>query len=315
MLVGAALAACDTPSSERSPTATTGGPKIVVLGTVQDGGLPHAGCRCVRCRAARDLPDRRRHVSSLAVVDPAGDRTWLIDATPDLREQLERVRELRGGAPDGIDRSPVDGVLLTHAHIGHYTGLAFFGFEALHTQGLPVYCTQRMADYLRANGPWSQLVELGNIDLRIIRPGERFDLSPELRVTPLAVPHREEFSDTVGFIVSGPRATLLYIPDTDPWAAWDPPIEQLLGGVDVALLDGTFYSGRELPGRDLTRIGHPLIVDSMDRLEPLMRGGRLRVLFTHLNHSNPALDPADEAWAEIDRRGFGILAEGAEIPL
>ncbi len=290
-------------------------PYVLVLGTAQDGGLPHAACRCSRCRAARDDPAYARAVASLAVVLPQSERVFLIDATPDIRPQLDRIRDHVAGAIDGVDHSPVDGVLLTHAHLGHYTGLAFFGFEAIHTRDLPVYCSRSMSEFLRDNGPWSQLVELRNIRLQEIRPDEAFELGDGVSVTPIPVPHRDEFADTLGFLIRGPRSSLIYVPDTDGWLAWNRPIERVVAEVDVAILDGTFYSSEELPGREVSSIGHPLIADSMQRLESLVRTGPVRVFFTHLNHSNPALDPTGPERAEIERRGFRVLSEGQEFPL
>ncbi len=305
-------AACDGPAD---PPAAVTGPRLRVLGTVQDGGLPHAGCSCVRCEAARHDPARRRRIASVAVLLPERGESYLIDATPDIREQLHALRDV-GQHPTGrADRAPVSGVLLTHAHLGHYTGLAFFGFEALHTRQLPVWCTPRMAAYLRANGPWSQLVQLENVRLVEAPPGESFVLGETVTVTPLAVPHRDEYSDTVGFVLRGPRSSVLYVPDTDAWSRWSRPLVEVAREVDVAILDGTFYSADELPGRDPATIPHPLIPDTMERLGALVEAGRLRVFLTHLNHSNAALDPAAPERAAMEQRGFFVLAEGQELPL
>jgi len=291
------------------------GPELLVLGTAQDGGLPHVSCYCAQCTAARKDPARARRVASLALFLPSSDRVFLVDATPDLRPQLDVVHDRRGRPGGGADRAPLDGVLLTHAHLGHYTGLAFFGFEALHTRALPVYCTPRMATFLRGNGPWNQLVTLDNIRIDEVARGGTIDLGDGVSVTVLAVPHRDEYSDTVGLRIEGPRSTVLYVPDTDGWERWDPPLASALQGVDLALLDGTFYSMGELPGRDMSQVRHPLITASMDLLEPLLGPAGLRVAFTHLNHSNPALDPDGPERAAIESRGFRILDDGVSLPL
>jgi pyrroloquinoline quinone biosynthesis protein B len=297
------------------PTSQIMGPRLVALGTVQDGGLPHAACSCTRCTTARNDPAARRYVASLALHLPDEDLVFLVDATPDLREQLQQIAALRGRVSDRVDRAPVDGVLLTHAHIGHYLGLAFFGFEAIHTRALAVYGTPAMLDLLRTNAPWSQLVRLENILPRELTLGEPVTLSNRITVTALPAPHRNEFADTVGFVFRGPRAAVLYVPDTDAWRAWNPPLTELLRDVDIAILDGTFFSMDELPGRRVASIGHPTITETMDLLEETVRDGRLRVYFTHFNHSNPVLEATSAARDQVERRGFHLLDEGDAFEL
>lgn len=301
-----------------SPTpAQVEGPHLRVLGTAQDGGLPHAACTCTQCDAARRDPDRARLVASVAVVDPARGEAFMIDATLDIQEQLHALHDV-GDRPTGrADRAPVAGILLTHAHIGHYLGLALLGFEAVHTQKLPVWASPRMSQFLRENGPWEQLVRIENIELRPVEPAATIELTPDLRATPLRVPHRDEYTDTYGFLLAGPRHTVLYVPDTSPWRTWPQPLPAFIEehDVDVALIDATFYSGDELPGRDLDTLAHPLVVETMDLLQPLVKRGELKVYFTHLNHSNPALNPDGPERAEIERRGFAVAADGLQIPL
>lgn len=308
-----------------SPDAIAGPatpPYVLVLGTAQDGGLPHPACTGPHCARARREPGFRRLVASLALVDPATvpPEVFLVDATPDVEEQLARLGDLRprGPSPDGrerVDRAPVDGVLLTHAHAGHYLGLASFGYEVVSTHDLPVWATPRMGAYLRGNGPWSQLVDRRNIELRTLAPGESVRLTPRLEVTAFAVPHRDELSDTVGFLVTGPSRRLLYVPDTDRWDSWAPPLLDRLAGVDVALLDGTFYSTDELPGRSVEQIGHPLVRTTMDLLTERVQAGGLAVHFTHLNHSNPLVDPNGPEAAAVRDRGFHVLSDGQTIDL
>lgn len=292
-------------------------PRLVVLGTAQDGGFPQTGCEHALCATARKDPDLARHVASLAIDFPASGRTFLIDATPDLPAQIQEVHKFRPHPEGRVDRAPFDGVFLTHAHIGHYLGLAHFGFESLNTKDLPVWVSPRMAEYLRTNGPWSQLVRLKNIELREIRPGEPVSLGEGVTVTAFPVPHRDEYSDTMAFVIRGPRSAVLYVPDTDGWATWTRPLPRFLEEekVDVALLDATFYSPDELPDRDISKIRHPLITQSMDLLGPQVKSGKLRVLFTHLNHSNPALDPEGPARKAIEAKGFQVLEDGTEIRL
>jgi len=312
-IVWFAAAAAAAAGQAQAPSAES--PRVVVLGTVQDGGLPHAGCNGRHCSRARRDPARARRVASLALHLPRSGRTYLVDATPDLPQQIAEVHAFRKHPPGRTDRTPFDGVFLTHAHIGHYLGLAHFGYEVLNTRGLPVFCSPRMAALLRTSAPWSLLVERRNLELREVQPGTPLELGEGVSVTPLAVPHRDELSDTLAFRIRGPRRSLLYVPDTDSWEAWKRPLLEVLRNVDVAVLDATFYSLEELPGRDVSRIGHPLVTESMRLLDALVRKGRLEVYFTHLNHSNPALDEDGPQRRAIETRGFHVLDETDEFEL
>jgi pyrroloquinoline quinone biosynthesis protein B len=311
-----ALVAAGAASAPSAP-APTASPRFVLLGTAQDGGLPQTACGCSNCTLARRDPSRARRVASLAIHFPSTNRVYLVDATPDLPAQIDTVRAFRRHPEGRPDREPLDGVLLTHAHMGHYLGLAHLGFESVNAWSVTVWGSSRMLGFLRDNGPWSQLVRLGNIDLVEARPGTPVGLGERVSATPLAVPHRDEFSDTVAWILRGPGRTVLYVPDTDDWVSWDPSLLEVLDRekVDVALLDATFYSGDELPDRDVSKIRHPLVTRTMDLLEPRVKSGRLRVLFTHLNHTNPANDPGSAARKAIEARGFEVAEEGMEIGL
>ncbi len=280
---------------------------VKVLGTAQDGGIPHLGCSCPNCERARRSPQHARLIASLAVADLADKTLFLIDATPDIRPQLDIALRIFGPDPPPLRRI-LAGVVLTHAHIGHYTGLMFFGYEALSTDRLPVFCSTRMADFLAANGPWSQLIRLENIELHPLAPDKEIRLTERISVTPCLVPHRDEFSDTFGFTFAGPRGKLLYIPDIDSWEAWEKPLRMELEEADFALLDGTFFSSGELPGRDMAAIGHPTIEASLELLKDLPEQKKDSVFFTHLNHSNAALDPEGEARKLVEGAGFALAS-------
>ncbi|MDH4271434.1 MAG: MBL fold metallo-hydrolase [Candidatus Aminicenantes bacterium] len=300
-------------SSPRKSQGKDGsGVLVKILGTAQDGGIPHLGCRCPNCERARKDPREARLVASLAVADLVDRKFFLIDTTPDLRAQLDAA--LRAFGPEPADlKGTLAGVVLTHAHIGHYTGLMFFGYESVSMKGLPVYCSPRMADFLAANGPWSQLVRLENIVLKTVTAGEPLALTERLSIVPFGVPHREEYSDTLGFAIRGPRKTLLYVPDIRSWEAWDKPVTEEVERMDFAFLDGTFFSPEELPGRDVSAIGHPMIQESLSLLSGLSPAKKAGVFFTHLNHSNLALDPGGEARKEVVQAGFHLAAEGQEF--
>jgi pyrroloquinoline quinone biosynthesis protein B len=286
---------------------------VKVLGTAQDAGIPHIGCYCANCQRARKDPQFARLKPSIAVLDMEDKRAFIVDASPDIGRQFDMVHERMGYHSVAGINTP-DSILLTHAHIGHYTGLMYYGYEGLNASKIPVYCTSKMNRFLEENGPWSQLVRLENIAIQIVKPDEKVALTERISFTPLLVPHRDEYSDTVGFIIASLKKKLLYIPDIRNWEVWNRSVKEEVEKVDYAILDGTFFSPDELPGRDLSKIGHPFIRDSMDVLVSVVKSGR-RIFFTHLNHSDSALDPDGPELREITDRGFHLAADGMELPL
>jgi len=276
--------------------------EIVVLGVAQDGGYPQAGCRGDCCATAWQDSDRRRMVACLGIVDAKSQQQWLIDCTPDFPKQLHEL--------DGID-----GMFLTHAHIGHYTGLIHLGREAMDTSRLPVYAMPRMRAFLESNAPWNQLVEAGKIELCGLSDRQRFELSERLNVTPLLVPHRGEFSETVGYCIRGTDRSALFLPDIDGWESWTRQIEELLDDVDVAYLDGTFFDSEELSGRDLSTIPHPTITDSIRQFSRLSDSVRGKIRFLHFNHTNPVLNPQSAAARAVAAAGHHLAVEGERFTL
>ncbi|NIO28673.1 MAG: MBL fold metallo-hydrolase [Candidatus Latescibacteria bacterium] len=286
-------------------------PYLVVLGIAQDGGVPQAG--------TKDHPGWgngafRHLVSCLAIVDSTAAKRWMIDCTPDFKEQLHILDEL-----NPVDKRPgIDGIFLTHAHMGHYTGLMHLGHEVMGTKGVPVHAMPRMLTFLSENGPWSQLVNYNNITLEPLSNGVAVELSPHLIIEPFLVPHRQEYSEVIGYLITEPHRSVLYISDIDSWDDWDDQgkhIEELIPKVDVAYLDGTFYSDGEIPGRDMSTFPHPLITSSMHRFKSLPAEDRIKVRFIHLNHTNPALIPGSEARKTIENNGFRVAEELERVDL
>lgn len=286
-------------------------PYVMVLGIAQDGGVPQAG---TKEHPAWADPDARRLAVSLALIDPVSSERWLFEATPDLREQLHRLDvEFPVEATPGLA-----GIFLTHAHMGHYTGLMYLGYESMGAQGVPVYVMPKMQEYLASNGPWDQLVRYGNIELRPVTNGIPVRLNERLTVTPFLVPHRQEYTEVVGFRVQGPRRSFLFIPDIDSWKEFDETgnrIEDLIAGVDVAYLDATFYANGEIPGRDMSGFPHPFITHSMERFLGLSAEEKSKIRFIHLNHTNPALLSDSEARHTIERNGFRVADELEKVGL
>lgn len=282
-----------------------GKPYLVVLGIAQDGGVPQAGSK--EHRGWRD-PAFRRLVTCLGLVDPNTSARWMIECTPDFAEQLHILDEL---AP--VDRVPgLEGIFLTHAHMGHYTGLIHLGRESMEARGVPVYAMPRMCDYLKENGPWSQLIQNENIELRPLKDRVEVELTLGLSLEPLLVPHRQEYSETVGCRIRGPNRSVLFIPDIDSWEDWERQgvyLEETIAQVDLAYLDGTFYTQHEVLGRNASAFPHPCIRDTMERLGSLPAEERRKIRFIHLNHTNPALAAGSEALKSIEGSGFGVAGE------
>ncbi len=284
--------------------------RLVVLGMAQDAGKPQIG---VDDDPAWQNPAQRRLATALGLVNGASGARYLFDATPDIKAQLHALDKLNGGTGYRLD-----GVFLTHAHIGHYLGLAQFGREAMGARALPVYAMPKMASFLRTNGPWNQLVRLHNITLMPLQADQPVRLDQQLQVTPFIVPHRDEYSETAGFRIKGPGKAVIYLPDIDSWRQWDAMdtrIEDVVAANDVLFVDGTFYSGDELPGRDMSKIPHPSITRTMARLAGLPRAERAKVHFVHLNHTNPAHDVHSQAYAAILKAGFSVARSGMAVCL
>ena len=284
---------------------------IVILGIAQDAGYPQMGCTGNCCKPYWEGKEEKKFVSSLAIVDRKNGQYWLIDATPDIREQMHFLQPFLGTEPN---YKPA-GVFLTHAHIGHYTGLMEFGREVMGTNGIPVWAMPRMDTFLRNNGPWSQLVSLGNIKLNALQDKQGVMLNDSLSIQPFKVPHRDEYSETVGFVIRSKSRSLLYIPDIDKWEKWDRNINAMIGKVDVALLDGTFYRNGELPGRDMREVPHPFVEESMKRFDTLSIKDRSKIIFTHFNHTNPLLHEKSPERLNLLGHLFRAAVQGQVIAL
>ena len=297
------------------PETKTGAPFAVVLGTAQDGGLPQIGGVAPEDEAARRDPKRRRLVASLLIVDPLSQERFLIDATPDIREQVELANRL-APRPRSSARPPLfDAIAITHAHVGHYAGLMHLGREAYGADRQRVMVSDRMARFLETSGPWDLLVKLRHIQVERFEGNRLAKLNERLSITPVAVPHRGEYSDTFGFIVRGRSRTILWLPDIDKWERWDRRIEEVIETVDLAYVDGTFFDAGELPGREMSEIPHPFISESLRRFAALPEKQRRKIVFVHLNHTNPGATPGSKAQRAIEKAGMRVAREGERQPL
>ena len=287
------------------------GVSLVVLGTVQDAGSPHIACKKECCADLFENPNPTRKVVSLGILDHENQQAFLFDATPDISEQ---VKLLKRNASWEANELP-NGIFLTHAHIGHYSGLMYLGKEATNARNVPTYVMPKMKGFLEQNGPWSQLVSENNIELQPLENRKEILLTSNLKVVPILVPHRDEFSETVGYKVIGPNKRTLFIPDIDKWEKWETNIAEVIKSVDYAFLDASFYDGNELNTRDISQIPHPFVIESMALFKNLPPSVKKKIYFIHFNHTNPLLNEESEQSKQVLKKGFQIARLGMQFRL
>jgi pyrroloquinoline quinone biosynthesis protein B len=283
---------------------------IIVLGTSQDGGYPHVGCKKECCAKYYSGMEKRHYVTCLALVDTVTNQRWFFDCTPDFTFQLHTLDTIHPTGDMGIS-----GIFLTHAHIGHYTGLMYLGQEAMNSRNIPVYAMNRMRNFLLNNGPWDRLVKMKNIELHELVNDGTVQLNERISVTPFRVPHRDEYSETVGYRISTKNKNVIFIPDIDKWENWDRDIAQTVQQNDLLFIDGTFFKEDELPGLKMKDVPHPFIEETMRLLSHLPEGDKQKVHFIHLNHTNPALTKDPTAIKEIEALHFCVTEEMQEFIL
>ncbi len=276
--------------------------KLIILGNVQDAGSPHIACRKSCCKELILHPDINRKVVSLGLIDESSQTSYLFESTPDMPAQLKNLKKHTGIASKELP----DGIFITHAHIGHYTGLMYLGKEAMNAQHVKVFAMPKMKTFLEQNGPWSQLVNTHNIDIQSLTNNVPVQLNASIKITPFLVPHRDEYSETVGYLIEGPHKKVLFIPDIDKWEKWDKNIIDELSKVDFALIDATFYDKEEINNRDIKEIPHPFIIESMELFSKLPIEEKHKIYFIHLNHTNPALNELSTQTQLINQNGFHV---------
>jgi len=275
---------------------------LVILGTAQDAGSPQVACKKDCCKNLFENSSINRNVVSLGLIDAQNNKTYLFEATPDISQQMKMLTSLETKSEKEI----VDGIFLTHAHIGHYTGLMYLGKEAMDAKNVPLYVMPRFNEFLKTNGPWNQLISRNNVETKEMKNEKPILLSQNISVTPLLVPHRDEYSETVGYKIKGPNKTALFIPDIDKWTKWNKNIVNEIKQVDYAFLDATFFSGKEINNRDIHEIPHPFVIESLAFFKDLNPKEKEKIIFIHFNHTNPLLNPDSEETKLVLSKGFKI---------
>ncbi len=275
---------------------------IIILGTIQDAGSPQIACNKKCCANLYQTPDDNRKIISLGLFDSKNNKTYLFEATPDIATQMKTITNYKQKG----NKETVDGIFLTHAHIGHYTGLMFLGKEAMDAKNVPVYVMPKMKDFLINNGPWNQLITRQNVKLLEMENEKAVQLSESIKVTPILVPHRDEYSETVGYRIKGSHKSALFIPDIDKWDKWHKNIIDEIQQVDFAFLDATFYSGEEINNRDISEIPHPFVIESLTTFKELDSTTKNKIIFIHFNHTNPLINPQSKEVENVIKQGFRI---------
>lgn len=284
---------------------------IKVLGTAQDAGHPQLNCGCEHCQAARKDSSLRRLPSSIAVIDKEDNKTFILDAAPAFSEQLDKLNQL--AEAENLNSSHLSGILITHAHLGHYTGLMYLGKEALNTSNFPLYLSQKMFDFLKSNAPWSDLFKNNNVKAVVFEFEKEYQLSKNISFKAVEVEHRNEHADTAAFIVTARKKRFLYLPDFDNWSGFEQRFREIIKKIDYALIDGTFFDKKELGeirGRNLSQVPHPPIKETMKLLSDLADSEKKKIYFTHFNHTNRILDCDGKKAELIKNKTFNFLNEG-----
>lgn len=297
---------------------------IVVLGTAAGGGVPQWNCGCDNCRAARNgHPEMRMSQASIAV--SADRQHWfLINASPDLRQQLADTPALH---PRALRHSPIAGVILSNGEVDAIAGL----LSLREGTSFNLYGHKRVLDLLAANSIFNVL-KPNLVPRHAIEADNSFepalpDGAPSgLEILPFLVPGKAALfvednqanadGDTLGFVIrdqaSGEKFVFLAA-----CAALTPELEAYLDGAKLVFFDGTLWTDDEMIRAGLSqktgeRMGHMAMVSTIPALAGL---GIERKVFLHINNSNPALRPGSPERQAAENAGWLIPADGMEITL
>ena len=290
--------------------------EVVILGSAAGGGLPQWNCACPICNAARSGRATPRMQSSIAVRRTGGP-WYLVNASPDVRQQLELVREER----HALRFSPFAGVLLTDAELDHTAGLIVLREGP---EPLVVYGSTRVREALTAGfGVLPVLAAYCGVDWRPLEPGQSVDLGGGLSVEAFAVPGDppryvgggEPFG--VGLTFRTPSACATYVPAVGELTL---DLRRRLEASDCALVDGTFWSDDELSQLGISTttaraMGHAPLGGPGGTLKALGALRRPRVVLVHVNNTNPMLADAAPERHEVEAAGVAIAYDGMRIAL
>ena len=293
-----------------------------ILGSAAGGGVPQWNCACSNCQAAREGRAPARTQSGAAVsVD--GERWLLLNCSPDIAAQIEAFEPLQPRARRG---TPIDGMAFTDANVDHLGGLATLRQTGDHrfivrsSDIVREIATAQRAFAPFASEPHQWLPVEPDVDCKAV--DARDPAGTHLRVRPIEVPgttpgydgRRTEAGAVYAYELCDPKGdgpTVLFAP---VFAAIDDTLADAIDRCDVAILDGTFYTDDELVAGGMmskfaTDLGHLPVIETLDRL----RGIGTRIVFTHLNNSNPMLDPSSEPAQRVREAGAELAYDGMPV--
>lgn len=300
--------------------------RIIVLGSAAGGGFPQWNCNCVNCRRARagDPAAQVRTQCSLAV-SADGERWYLINASPDLRQQLATTPALHphSGSPR---HSPVEGVVLTNGDIDHIAGLLNL------REGHPfsVYATRRILTVLDRN-PVFNALDRDLVERRPVGLGESVALDDRLMVEMFAVPGKValyledgvpeigvETEDVVGVRIEDDRGGFFFF--VPGCARLTPALARRLAGAQVVFFDGTLWQDDEMVrlgagSKTGHRMGHMSVSGSTGSLAAFAGLEVGRKIYIHINNTNPMLLDDSPERAAVSAAGWEVAYDGMEVGL
>src|SRR6056297_1628884 len=284
---------------------------IKVLGTAQDGGYPQPDCSCPNCIAAKKDRNLIRLPASLGILDVKNKKSYIIDATPHFPAQLQSLNKTaqKYNFPD----DHLEAVFLTHAHIGHYTGLIYFRKEAINYNNFTIFTSESMKKFLIKKQPWKTLIENNNINLSLFKFGKNIEEIKKPQIKAIKVPHRAEYTDTASFLIKGESKTFFYLPDIDSWQNFKKKFNKVSSSSDLLLVDGTFFDKKELTkyrGRNIQNVPHPTIKKTISEINKgKLKLNNSKLYFTHFNHTNKVLNPDYRKDSFFQKENINILNE------
>jgi pyrroloquinoline quinone biosynthesis protein B len=307
---------------------------IKILGSAAGGGFPQWNCNCRNCAAVRaGNPGFKARTQSSLAVSRDGVSWALLNASPDLRQQLNDTPQLHADPKAGLRHSPIKAAVLTNGDVDHVIGL----INLREAQPFSIYASDRVLDVIRTNSVFQVLAEslVPRIEITLDKPfkleGASVDLG--LTVEAFAVPGKvalyledtssadfgSQEGDTIGLKITDPldKKSFFYIPGC---AAVDEKLAARLEGASIVFFDGTLFTDNEMIEQGLlnktgARMGHTSMSGASGSIAAFSKLGVGRRIYVHINNSNPALDENSPARKTVEGAGWEVGYDGMEVRL